>query len=136
MRSLPHGSWPFSAISPVSSMGLVMPLIVISPASVIWPSEPTSVAVEWKLICGLLVGVEELGALEVAVAVGVAGVDGGDVDGAREDGGVTAGVDRALERAEAAADGGDAHVPDLEADVGVAGVDGVGAGRDLLKRGC
>src|SRR6185437_7361830 len=33
---------------------------------------------------GLLIGVEELGALQVAVAVGIAGVDGGDVDGTLE----------------------------------------------------
>ena len=32
-RSLPHGSWPFSASVPVSSIGLVMPLIVISPVA-------------------------------------------------------------------------------------------------------
>jgi hypothetical protein len=84
----------------------------------------------------VLIGVEELGALEVAVAVGLAGVDRGHVHGPFEDRGITAGVDLALERAELAADGGDAHVADFEADVGVGRIDVVDAGRDLLKSGC
>src|SRR6185437_656999 len=65
---------------------------------------------------GLLVGVEELGALEVPVAVGVAGIDGGDVHGALQHGGAGGGVDLALEGAEATPDGGDPHVLDLKAD--------------------
>ena len=66
MRSLPHGSLPFSATVPVSSIGLVMPLIVISPASRILPSAVGSSAggVEGDLRGAL--GVEEVGRLQVA----------------------------------------------------------------------
>jgi hypothetical protein len=50
MRSLPHGSVPPSATTPVSSIGLVMPLIVISPFRRILSPAVASAAVEWNEI--------------------------------------------------------------------------------------
>src|SRR5207302_8535802 len=52
----------------------------------------------------VLLGVEELRALQVAVAVGVARVDRGDLDASLQDRRIARGVDRAVERAEAATD--------------------------------
>ena len=54
MRSLPQGSVPPSATTPVSSIGFVMPLIVISPLRRILPSSVAAPAVEWKVISGWL----------------------------------------------------------------------------------
>ena len=79
--------------------------------------------------------VEEVRGLQMAVAVLLAGVDGGDVDAAFEHGGVAGGVDLALKAAEAAAYGRDAHVTDLETDVRVRRIDVVDAGRDALEVG-
>src|SRR5690606_12789526 len=78
-----------------------------------------------------LVRLEEVGALEVAVTVGAAGVDAvhHDVDGGgglRRVGAVQ--VQRAGELLEAALDVGDHGVPGDEADRGVRRVDGVVAG--------
>jgi hypothetical protein len=66
----------------------------------------------------------------VTVAVPVRGVDRGDLDAAGELQRIIGDLDGALEAVERAADGGDAQVLDLEADVRVGGVDRVGAGRD------
>ena len=79
-----------------------------------------------------LLDVEEVAALEVAVAVGVAGGDGGRVErdgdrGARQ---VVADDDGALGDRDGAADLGDAGVADRERGLGVRGVDGPGARRE------
>ena len=80
---------------------------------------------------GVILCVEEVGAEQVADQLLFGNGDGGDVDRTldRDDSLVTDG-DVALEAAEAAAEGGDAEVLHLEADLGVDGVDGVGAGLD------
>jgi hypothetical protein len=52
MRSLPHGSAPPSATTPVSSIGRVMPLIVMSPVSRTWLPSTGSPAVERNVISG------------------------------------------------------------------------------------
>ena len=130
MRSLPHGSVPPSATWPVSSIGLVMPLIVISPVRRSLPSAAESPAVEWKLICGCCSTSKNSGEVRcvsrfsspVSMLLTSTLPD--------SDGRVAGGVDGALELAELAADGRDAHVTDLEADARMRGVDGVGAGGD------
>src|SRR5664279_4621119 len=78
----------------------------------------------------MLGDVEEFGALQVPVAVLLAAVDRGDVDPARQHGGVARSVDGALEAAERPSDGGDTHVLDGEADVRMSRIDVVDPGRD------
>src|SRR5664279_143944 len=70
------------------------------------------------------------------VALGLVGVDRLGLDGPVRLGGreVRADLQRSLELGELAAHGGDAHVLDGEADLGVPRVDGPGAGRD--QGGC
>ena len=79
----------------------------------------------------MILGVEEVRAEEMSDQLLFGNVDGRDVDGAfdRADAFVADG-DVAFEAAEAAAEGGDAEMLDLEADLGVDGVDALGAGLD------
>jgi len=69
--------------------------------------------------------VEEVAGAQMLVALGLVGVDRRAPDGAVGGGAVLAELEAALERAELAADGGDAEVLDREADARVGGVDGV-----------
>src|SRR5580658_9206841 len=76
-----------------------------------------------------LLDVEEVRTLEVGVALGVAGVDGGGIDGSFDTGpgGVGSIVGELAGNAgKAAADVGDHHVADAELGGGVDGVDGPG----------
>ncbi len=86
---------------------------------------------------GELLGVEEVGALEVGVAVGGAGLDRGDLRGHVDHGlrDVLGDLDGARDLAEVAADLADHEVAGDEADLGVRGVDGPGAGGDLQLGG-
>src|SRR6478672_10520363 len=82
----------------------------------------------------VVVGVEEVGGLQVAVAVGDTGVDAGGLDGQRDlRGSRVRGVDvrGAGEVGELAADGGDHRVAGAEAEARVGLVDGVVTG-DVL----
>ena len=85
----------------------------------------------------VVLDVEEVGRLQVAVAVGGAGVDRGGLHrGGRGRGGEVLGDgDRALELAEVAADLGDHRVAGDEADLGVAGVEDVGTGGQVGEGG-
>jgi hypothetical protein len=84
-----------------------------------------------KADLGVLLDVEEVRRLQMRIAVLVTGVDAGHLDGAGEHGGIAGGVNRALESTESAPHGGDSHVLDLEADAGMAGINGVSAAGDL-----
>ena len=104
--------------------------MVRSPVTVV-PSKEVVVKVIWVVL-----DVEEVGGAQVAVAVRVAGVDRAEVDGRGGAGALerVAGGQGALELAELAADLAD-QVADGEADLGVARVDGPGAGDEVgLKR--
>ena len=106
-----------------------MPLMVSSPSTV--QSAPSArTPVERKVICGVVVDVEEVGRADVGVALLLAGVDRGEVDGRGHAGldGVLGGDDLAGELAEVAADLADHHVADREADRRVDRIDGPGAG--------
>ena len=84
-----------------------------------------------KMDGGELSDVEEVGALEVVVAGGDRGVDGGGVqisDDAGLGGVFLVPDDRAGDLADGAADVGDAHVADLEVRLRVGGIDVPGAG--------
>jgi hypothetical protein len=77
--------------------------------------------------------VEEVLALQVAVELGHAAVDGGGVDVDLHPPGLAGAVElhRAFLLVEAATVGGSAEVADLEADEGVGGFDGVGGALGL-----
>ena len=81
---------------------------------------------------GVVLGVEEVARAQVLVACGLVRVDRGDLDGAVGPGGgqVLADLQRAGEVCELAADVGDAHVLDGEADLRVRRIDVPGAGGD------
>ena len=111
-----------------------MPLILISPVRRIWLPSTCSPAAEEKVISGWLSASKKSGEVEVAVALRIVRVDAGDLDAALEDRGLAGGVDRALELAERAAHGRDAHVTDLEAHVRVGRIDVVGPGTDRVER--
>jgi hypothetical protein len=76
------------------------------------------------------VGLEEVGRAEVVVALGVVGVDGGQLDGGGHRGGqrIRCQGEFALEAGEVAADLADHQVADGEGHIGVAGIDRVGPG--------
>src|SRR5436305_9240334 len=76
----------------------------------------------------MLLDVEELGRGQVCITVLVARVDARNLDRALQHRRLAGGVEAALELPERATDGGDAHVPNLEADVGMGGIYGVAAG--------
>jgi uncharacterized protein (TIRG00374 family) len=85
---------------------------------------------------GVLLGVEEVGGLDVGVAVGVLGVDGRDLDFGGDGGGAVLGDgDGAGEVVERAADLADHEVADGEADGGVDRVDGPGSGGEVGQGG-
>src|SRR5665213_325158 len=89
---------------------------------------------------GVGLDLEEVGAADVVVALGVAGVDRVELDrrGYRRVRGVLASHNLAFELREAATDLRHDHVPDNEADIGVDRVDGPGAGqvaRNSFDRG-
>ena len=87
MRVLPHGSLP-GALGPST---LKVTCLRDAVESEVASDLVAAVSVGLDR-CGLeghggvLLDVEEVGALEVGVALGVAGVDGGDVDGSLDDG--------------------------------------------------
>jgi len=81
------------------------------------------------------VGVEELRREEVALQHLLADVDAGDVDRADE-AGLLAPLERGLVVTEAAAESGDAVVDDGKVNRRMNRVNLVGAGGDLLYRGC
>ena len=87
---------------------------------------------------GVGFGVEEIGALEVAVAVGVVGIDRGQVDGCAEARRFETVADdqRCVERVELSTDFADAEMADGERDDAVIGVDLPGTGDEGEGRCC
>ena len=120
------------AVGPSTSrvMDLVTPASVRSPVT-LRPFGATGDGGGFEGDGGVLLDVEEVGALEVGVAAGGVGVDGvgveGDIDAALRD--VFVVPDEGADDAgDAAANVANAHVTDLEVGVGVSGVEHPGGG--------
>ena len=127
-RVPPHGSDSVPSTSTSRVTGLVTPLMLRSPVTS-RPLPPSSTEVAAEGHRTVVLHVEEVAGAQVRVAVLVAGVDRVQVD-ARGRRRRVAGDDGALELLEQPTDL--AHqVAGGEADLGVARVDGPGAGRDV-----
>ena len=129
-RVLPNASAAGAVHVPVAVTGLVMPLIVSSPATVAVPSSLSCDVVGDERDRRVVVGVEELGAEDVgAELLGRADRDRLDLRGALELAVGEAGGDVA----QRAAEDRNALVLDGEAEAGVNGVSGEGAGEGGVR---
>ena len=124
-RELPSNAWVTGPLTvPVIATGRVTPLSVSSP-SMSSSSSETRIAVERNDSCGLRSASKKSGESRWPLRLGSVDAHGGDVDRAPK----AALVEGDVERAEAAAEVGDDHVPDGEADGRVKRIELPRAGR-------